>query len=128
MNYYGKLYHDGNDIHITIIEGIYESHLRQKARVLGDINISNSTFCKYVKQPYDVIHIGDTTVTLKKYNFNIETNSILYEEIYTLLSQLLTSNGYTQVRIDQITSAIDTISNNRSIKTNQGCVGDWITL
>jgi hypothetical protein len=128
MNYYGKRYYDDNDIHITIIEGIYESHLQQKARIIGNINISNSTFCKYVKQPYDVIHIGHTTVTLKKHNFNKETNSVLYEETYTLLSQILTLHGYTQVMIDHITSTINTISNDRSIKTNQGCLGYWITL
>ena len=123
MNYYGKIYNDDYNpdniqIHITIVEGIYESQFRQKARKIGDVNISENSFCKYVKHPYDIMNIGEFTITLKKRG----------GETYTLLSHLLTIEGYNQEEITQITTAINSISNNSSIKTNQNCLGDWITF
>ena len=48
MNYYAKLYSDDVYVHISVIEGIYYSHLKQKARVVGDVNITENKFCKYV--------------------------------------------------------------------------------
>ena len=131
MNYYAKLYKDDYnlddiEVHIQIIEGIYESNLRQKARVIGDVNITENSFCKYVKQPYDVINVGEHTITLKKRFYNMETNSTSFEKTYTLLSHLLTTEGHTPERIAKISSAIYTISNDISIKTNQSCIGDWV--
>jgi hypothetical protein len=121
MNYYAKIYNDDYNpddikVHISIIEGIYEVNLRQKARVIGDVNITENTFCKYVKYPYDVINIEEYTITLKKNG----------EETYTLLSYLLTIEGYTPERIGEIITAIYNISNNISIKTNKNCLGNWI--
>lgn len=124
MNYYARLYNVLNDDytpdytkrHVFIVEGMYEVNLRQKARVIGDINITDNSFFKRVKQPYDVISIGEYTITLKK------------SGEYTLLSHVLTSEGCTSERIAQITTAIHAISNNTSIKTNQNCYGDWISL
>ena len=118
MNYYAKLYSDDVYVHISVIEGIYYSHLKQKARVVGDVNITENKFCKYVKQPYDVINMDENSITLKKSG----------EETYTLLQNLLISEDYTSEHIDRITSAINTISNNRAIRTNQSCLGNWITF
>jgi len=133
MNYYAKLYNDNSNpddikIHISVIEGIYESNFRQKARVVGDVNITDNSFCKYVKQPYDVIRTDGYTITLNKRILNMETNVVSYDETYTLLSHLLATEGYTQERITQISTAINNILNNRSIKTNQHCLRNWITF
>ena len=131
MNYYANMYSDTSnpedvEVHIRIVEGIYESQNHQKARVIGDVNITQSRFSKYVKQPYNIINIGEFTITLKKRNYNDETHSVSYEETYTLLSHLLTAEGYTQERITQITTAIHNISNDKTIKSNHDCLGDWI--
>lgn len=123
MNYYAIRYNASYDIdtiapHLSIIEGVYESNLRQKARVIGDVNLIENSICKYVKHPYDVVNIDEYTITLKKTG----------EVTYTLLSHLLTTEGYTQEQIIQLTIAIHNISNNTSIKTNQNCLGDWISF
>ena len=106
MNYYAKIYNDNYNInnikkHISIIEGIYEANLRQKARVIGDMNITDNKFCKYVKQPYDVINSDENTITLKKNG----------EETFIRLSHLLTTEGYTQDQILHIITSIQNISN-----------------
>jgi len=124
MNYYAK--QDNNQI--SIIEGIYEINLLRKARVIGAINNTDITFCKFVKQPYDVLHMGEHTITLKKHGYNMDTHRVTFEETYTLLTHILTINGYTQERISQIIMAIQRISNDSTIKSNQGCVGSWISL
>jgi hypothetical protein len=119
MNYYAKLYNDDYEPNnIKVHMSIVEAHLTQTARVIGDLNITENSFCKYVKQPYDIIEKGEYTITLKK----------LGEATYTLLSHLLTLERYTHERITQISSAIHAISNNTSIKTNQNCCGDWINI
>ena len=56
MNYYAIRYNASYDIdtiapHLSIIEGVYESNLRQKARVIGDVNLIENSICKYVKHP-----------------------------------------------------------------------------
>jgi hypothetical protein len=117
MNYYAKLYNDDYEPNnIKVHMSILETHLTQKARVIGDLNITENSFCKYVKQPYDIIEKGEYTITMKN------------RGEYTLLSHLLTLEGYTHERITQISSAIHAISSNTSIKTNQNCCGDWISL
>ena len=116
MTYYAKLYNDDYDLNNITIYIIVEEHLDQKARVIGVVNIIENSFCKYVTQPYDIIEKGDYTITLKKHGE------------YTLLSHLLTLEGYTHERITQISSAIHAISNNTSIKTNQNCCEDWIGI
>jgi len=131
MNYYANMYSDTSNpediqIHISIIEGIYEGQNHQKARVIGDVNISKSSFSKYVKHPYNIINTGEFTITLKKRNYNSETHCVSYEETYTLLSHLLTAEGYAQERIAQITTAIHNISNDKTIKSNHDCIGGWI--
>jgi hypothetical protein len=121
MNYYAHLYYgmdgeymlDYTQAHIKIVEGVYESQLRQKAKEIGIVNFATNSFYKQVKQPYNVIHIGENTITLKR---------MYGSETYTLLSHLLTTEGYTQERIAQITAAVHNISNNTSIKTNQNWV------
>lgn len=119
MNYYAKLYNDDYDLNnITIYVIVVEEHLDQKARVIGVVNIIENSFCKYVKQPYDIIEKAEYTITLKTRG----------EATYTLLSHLLTLEGYTHERITQISSAIHAISNNTSIKTNPNCCGDWINI
>ena len=123
MNYYARRYNASYDIdtitpHLSIIEGVYEANLMQKAKVIGDVNLIENSICKYVKQPYDVVNMDEYTITLKKTG----------EATYTLLSHLLTTEGYTQERIIQLTTAIHNISNNTSIKTNQNCYGDWISF
>ena len=133
MNYYAKLYTDeyypdNIKVYISVIEGIYETNGNQKARVVGIINMTENTFCKYAKQSYNVVGITDITITLKKSNYSNETRSILSEETYTLLSHLLITEGYTPERIEQITNAVHTISNNKTIKTNQNCLEGWISF
>jgi len=124
MNYYAKL----DENLISIVEGIYESKQQLKARVIGAINNTDNTFCKFVKQPYDVLQTGEYTITMKKRVFNMDTHRVTFEETYTLLTNILTLNGYTQERITQIIMAIQLISNDSSIKSNQGCIGSWISL
>jgi hypothetical protein len=133
MNYYAKLYTDDYypeniKLYISVIEGIYETNGNQKARVVGIINITENTFCKYVKQSYNVVGITDITITLKKSNYSNETRPILHEETYILLSHLLITEGYTPERVEQITNAVHTISNNKTIKTNQNCLEGWISF
>lgn len=133
MNYYAELYNDDLNpnnvkVHIFIVEGIYEVNGRQKARVIGNLNITDNRFYKMVKQPYDVLNEGEYTIILKEHNYNRETRSVSYEKTYTLLSHLLTEEGYSQERIQQITTAINSISNNRSIKTDKNFCGTWINI
>jgi len=133
MNYYAILYTDNYipdniKIHISVIEGIYDSNLRQKARVIGNINITDNIFYKHVKHPYNVINIGENTITLKKSYYNDETHSICHEQTYTLLSHLLITEGYTQEKIAQIITAINNISNNRSIKTHIHYLENYVTF
>jgi len=124
MNYYATLYNDDSNpnnvkVHVFVVEGIYEVNGLQKARVIGNINITDNRFTKMVKQPYDVINEGEYTITLKEHNYNDQTRTVVYEKTYTLLSHLLTEEGHSQERIGQITTAIHNISNNRSIKTDK---------
>jgi hypothetical protein len=131
MNYYAKLYTDDYyldniKVYIHVIEGIYQTDTRQKTRVVCSVNITENKICKYVKRPFDVVGLGEYTITLNKHNYDNETHTVLHEETYILLSHLLISAGYTQERVQQITNAIHTVSNNRAIKTNQNCLGNWI--
>ena len=124
MNYYVTLYNDDTNpdnikVHVFVVEGIYEVNGLQKARDIGNINITDNRFTKMVKQPYDVINEGEYTITLKQHNYNDQTRKVVYEKTYTLLSHLLAEEGYSQERIDHITSAIHNISNNRSIKADK---------
>ena len=130
MNFYGKIYNDGENTHISVIEGLYYLTLLPKARVIGDINITENKFCKYVKQPYDVINIGENIITLKKRQYDMTTHIVSYETTYFLLTNLLIEQGVLPERIAQILYAIDAISSNRNIKTNQSCVGEhkWINI
>ena len=133
MNYYAELYNDeyipdNVKMHFFVIEGIYEANGRQKARVIGNLNITDNIFYKMVKQSYDVINQGEYTIILKEHNYNRETRSVSYEKTYTLLSHLLTEEDYSQERIEQITTAINSISNNRSIKTDKNFCGTWIDI
>jgi hypothetical protein len=133
MNYYATLYNDELNpdhikVHVFVVEGIYEANGRQKARVIGNLNITDNRFYKMVKQPYDVINEEEYTITLKEQNYNNEIRKVVYEKTYTLLSHLLTNEGHSQERIEQITSAIHNISNNRSIKTDQNFCGTWINI
>jgi hypothetical protein len=133
MNYYGKIYRDNfypNDIktYIQIIEGIYEANNRQKIRVIGSINITENKFMKFVKIPYDVINIGENTITIKKTHYNPDTLVVYYQDTYTLLSDILIAEGYTHEIITQIINAVNSISNNKLIKTNHNCIGNWINI
>ena len=133
MNYYAELYNDeyipdNVKMHFFVVEGIYEANGQQKARVIGNLNITDNIFYKMVKQPYDVLNEGEYTITLKQQNYNDQTRSVSYEKTYTLLSHLLTEEGYSQERIEQITIAINSISNNRSIKTDKNFCGTWIDI
>ena len=119
MNQYGKLYKDDMNIHIEIVEGIYESNNIQKARVLGDVNIKENLFSKFLKQPYNVINLDETTITLKKHHYDIETNIISYEYTYTILDYLLLTQGYDPLRIEQIKNAVKNMSNDKNIRINQ---------
>jgi hypothetical protein len=121
MNYYANFYNDDYNpedikIHMHVIEGIYELNFVQKARRVGDVNITENKFLKHVKRSDNVVNIGENTITLK------------YMGEWTLLSHLLITAGYTPERIEQITTAINNISNNTSIKTNQNCYGEWINF
>jgi hypothetical protein len=133
MNYYAKIYYDDYDsnnikTHLHIIEGVYEVNSYQKARVIGDINITENRFIKYRKHPFNVINIGENTITLKKSHYNDTTHTLTEEDTYILLQTLLTTEGHTQENIQKITMAINTISNNMSIKTNNNCLGEWISF
>jgi hypothetical protein len=133
MNYYAELYNDDSNpdnikVHVFVVEGIYEANGMQKARVIGNLNITDNRFYKMLKQPYNVINEGEYTITLKQHNYNDQTRKVVYEKTYTLLSHLLTEEGHSQERIEQITTAIHNISNNRSIKTDQNFCGTWINI
>ena len=133
MNYYAKVYRDDSDLnniktYIQVIEGIYEVNNNQKARRVCSVNITENKICKFRKHLFNVVGITDTTITLKKSNYSDETHSILSEETYMLLSHLLITEGYTQERVNQITTAIHNISNNKAIKTNKNCLGNWINF
>lgn len=133
MNYYANLYYDdynSNDIktHISIVEGIYQVDGHQKVRVIGDVNITENMFIKYRKKSFDVININQNTITLKKSHYNTTTRSILYEQTYILLQDLLITEGYTPENIQHIITNITVISNNVSIKTNNDCLGEWIAF
>jgi hypothetical protein len=126
MNYYAQRYTDEYDssntnIYFSIVEGVYESKNKSKAREIGILNITTRTFYKYVKQPYDVIDIGENTITL---------NMARHNKTYTLLSTLLASEGCTSEQIAHIFGQVSSISNNKTIRTNQPGfgVGEWITL
>ena len=52
MNYYATLYKDDYNpdnikVHIHVIEGIYELNFVQKARRVGDVNITENKFLKH---------------------------------------------------------------------------------
>jgi len=133
MNYYGKIYRDdfypdNIKTYIQIIEGIYEVNNHTKARSIGCINITENKFIKYVKRPYDVINIEENTITIKKNHYNAETLVEYYEDTYILLSDILIGEGYTHEIISQIIATINNISNNKSIKTNNNCIGNWINI
>jgi len=129
MNYYAKLYTDyyypdninPDDIkvYISVIEGIYEIDTQQKARVVCTVNITENKIYKWRKHPFNVIGLDEYIITLKKDNYDNEIHRLLHEETYTLLSHLLITEGYTPERIEQITNAVHTISNNKAIKTYQ---------
>jgi hypothetical protein len=138
MNYYAKLYTDEyypdninpDDIkvYISVIEGIYEIDTQQKARVVCTVNITENKIYKWRKHPFNVIGLGEYTIILKKDNYDNEIHRLLHEETYTLLSHLLITEGYTQERVNQITTAIHNISNNKAIKTYQYCLRNWINF
>jgi hypothetical protein len=129
MNYYANLYTDEYDpdnvkVHIYVIEVVnsyvieaYETTIHQKARVVCDVNITDSTLCKYVKQPYNIISNTDPTITLNTKNG---------EKTFTRLSHLLNTEGHSPERIEQISFVIHNVYNNSLIKSNRSCVGDWI--
>lgn len=124
MNYYAKLYTDeyypdNIKVYISVIEGIYEIDTQQKARDVCSVNITENKIYKCRKHPFNVIGLGEYTMTLRKDNYDKEIHRLLHEETYTLLSHLLINAGYTQERVDQITTAIHAISNNKAIKTYQ---------
>ena len=121
MNYYARLYTDDYNpedikVHMSVIE-VYETTMQQKARIICDVNITDNTVCKYVKQPYSIINNTEPTITLNKKHG---------EKIFTRLSHLLNAEGYAPERIEQISLAIHNITNNSSIKSNNSCLGDWI--
>lgn len=70
----------------------------------------------------------ENTITLKRIHYNDTTHTVSEEDTYTLLQILLTTEGHTQENIQQINTAINTISNNMSIKTNNDCLGEWISF
>jgi hypothetical protein len=120
MNYYGNIYYDDSNpdtinVHISIIEGVYEINLTQKARVIGSVNITTNSFCKLVKQPYNAVYIGHNTIKI---------GTGLRQITYTLLSDLLTTEGKSPEQIEEITTAINNISNNKQIKPAY----NWIQL
>ena len=123
MIYSATLYTDDYNpddikVHMSVIE-LYETTTQQKARIICDVNITDNTVCKYVKQCYGIINNTEFTITLnKKYG----------EKIFTRLSHLLNAEGYTSERIEQISLAIHNITNNSSIKSNRSCLGDWISF
>jgi len=121
MNYYAKLYNDDYNpddikVHLSVIE-VYETTITTKARIICDVNITDNTMCKYVKQPYNIINDTEPTITLNKKHG---------ERTFTRLSHLLNTEGYAPERIEQISLAIHNITNNSSIKSNHSCLGDWI--
>lgn len=123
MDYYASLYRDDSNpddikIHIFVLE-LYEIAMQEKARVLCDVNITDNTVCKYVKQPYNIINNTEHTIILNKKHG---------ENTFTRLSHLLNTEGYTLERIEQISVAIHNISNNTSIKSNNSCLGEWVTF
>jgi hypothetical protein len=130
MQLYGKIYIDGNNIHIQIIEGIYYISLIPKAREVGDIDISDNKFCKCVKQPYNVIHSEENALTLKKRLFDISTNTVSFEDKYFLLTQVLTEQGMTLDRITHILHNVNSICSNRNIKPYQSWreESQWINI
>lgn len=119
MQLYGKIYTDGTNIHIQIIEGVYYTSLVPKAREVGDIDITDNKFCKVVKQPYDVIHFEENTITLKKRRFDISTNTVSFEDKYYLLTQIFTEQGVNPERITHILHTINSICSNTNIKPYQ---------
>ena len=133
MNYYAKIYYDDYDsnnikTHLHIVEGVYEVNAHQKARVIGDVNITENTFIKYRKHSYNVIDMGENTITLKRLHYNDTIHNVSEEDTYILLQNLLTTEGHTQENIQQIITHINNISNNISIKTNNNCLGEWIAF
>jgi hypothetical protein len=123
MNYYARLYLDDYNpenikIHISVLE-VYEIAMQEKARVLCDVNITDNTLCKYVKQPYTIINNTEPIIILNKKHG---------ENTFTRLSHLLNAEGYSLERIEQISLAIHNITNNATIKSNQNCLGEWITF
>jgi len=116
MNLYAQHHDDGETVYLSVVEGVYESRMVPKARELVNVNLTENKIMKLVKQPYDVINVGDNTVTLKKRRYDMNTHVITYAEIYTILSQLLEEHGYTQERIEQIQIAINNIASNTTIR------------
>ena len=77
---------------------------------------------------YAKILLTACPITLKKDNYDKEIHRLLHEETYTLLSHLLITEGYTQEKVNQISTAIHNISNNKAIKTYQYCLRNWINF
>lgn len=128
MNLYAQIYHVDEIMYLIVVEGVYESRLIPKSRELVVVNLTDNKIKKLVKQPYDVLNIGDNTISLKKRRYDMNTHTITYEETYTTLSYLLSVQGYTQERIMQISNAINNISSNTNIKPNKCYFGEniWI--
>ena len=117
MNYYARLYLDDYNpedikIHLYVLE-VYEIAMQEKARVLCNVNITDNTLYKYVKQPYAIINNTEPIIILNKKHG---------ENTFTRLSHLLNAEGYTLERIEQISLAIHNITNNATIKSNQNCL------
>ena len=91
MNYYADTYTNDemNSICIRIIEGIYTVKDRPKARDIGCVFTSDDNtvnrFIKHRKQPYDVLRVGENTITVKEDNYNDEIKKRVPECTYTLL-------------------------------------------
>jgi hypothetical protein len=96
---YNEDYTQSSDKLFSIIEGVYESNLVQKARVVGHLNLTNNTFYKFVKQPYTVTDMNEHAITLKRHGYNSETDTLFKTKTYFLLEELLRDEGVLQLRI-----------------------------
>ena len=98
---YAYHYIDGDDIHITVYQGIYEKHSTNSNKVypavthLGNVNITQRRFYKAKKFPMKVL----PETTLKE------------------LPILFTELGYDDNLLEEITNIVLTKSADKSIKT-----------
>jgi hypothetical protein len=129
MNYYGKLYSDGNIVHISLVEGLYYIGSVTKARVIGDLNLTERKMIKYTKQSYDIIDLSGEILTLKKYRVDLTTHNVSYDDKYTLLQHILVGLSKTAESISHIIESIDRISTDKRIKSHKNCyTAEYITL